>query len=102
MLAIVMNRLVRQPKSVIQAQGAAGVGVDVEARKVAAADGEPDGVAGLEDVGGWIQVELDAADLACPDRFGPGPAVAVAQAQDGVGEIECQAVRFIAIGFETR
>ena len=73
MFAVVVHRLVCQPEGPVAAQRPPGVGVDVEPREVAAADIKPDGVAGLEDVGGWVQVELDAADLAFPDRFGPGP-----------------------------
>lgn len=63
----------------------AGVEVAIEAREVAAADLESDGVAFLEDVGGGPEVHGDFVDLVGIHEVGPFVGVAVAHAEDAVG-----------------
>ena len=48
----------------LQAQGAAGVRVDIEARPVATANVQPDAVALPEDVGCGVKLEDELVDLA--------------------------------------
>src|SRR5580700_8931395 len=65
---------------------AAGVGVAVEAREVAARDFEPDPVPGQEDVRGDRQVEVELTGLVGREGFGLGQRVAVPGPQDAVGQ----------------
>ena len=70
----------------------AGVVVTVEAGEIAAADLKADGVAFLECVGGGPEVHGDFVDLIGIDEVGLFVGVAVAHAEDAVGEIFGEAV----------
>ena len=65
----------------------AGVVVAVKAREIAAADLKADDVALLEGVGGGPEVDGDFVDLIGIDEVGLFVGVAVAHAEDAVGEI---------------
>ena len=71
---------------------AAGVGVAVEAREIAARNLQADAVAFQEDVGGDAGVDGHAVDLAGHGRLGLLQRVAIAQAQDAVGQVARLAV----------
>src|ERR1700733_1442646 len=70
----------------------AGVQVAVEAREVAAADLEANGVALLEDVSGGPEVDGDFVYLIGIHHTGLFVGVAVAHAEDAVGEVFGEAV----------
>src|SRR5579862_1521331 len=70
----------------------AGVQVAVEPREIAAAHLEPDDVALLEDVGGGPEVDGNFVDLIGIHQVGLFVGVAVAHAEDAVGEIFGEAV----------
>src|SRR5262245_24145140 len=65
----------------------AGVQVAIEAREVAGGDLDPDAVAGQEHVAGGPEVDGEAGDLVRDERCGSLARVAVAGADDAVGQV---------------
>ena len=85
-LSIVEDGLVRAPELCRLAEWTSGVGIAIEPRKVAARHVEPDAVAGHEDVARRADVDRDLARRVRRQQRRRRFALAVARAQDAVGE----------------
>src|SRR5579859_4293967 len=81
-----------------ETQWFAGVWVDVEAGKVAARDVDANAVALLEDVGRGERLDGERVHRARLEQLGVVARGAISGADDGVGEIEVEALRPIAAG----
>src|SRR5215208_3333111 len=93
MLSIVEDRLHRRQHLRIRAELVTGIEVAIEAGEVAAARLQTDAVPLAEEIAGRPQVDLVCVDLTGRDRpRGVGP-LAVAGANDAVGEVTRVAVR---------
>src|SRR3990172_991159 len=79
--------------SSVHSQGLAGIGVDVEAGKVAAGDVDADAVALLEDVGRGKGLDLEAVNLTRGHQLLALGTVAIAGAQDAVREVHLETRR---------
>src|ERR1035438_9720648 len=86
MPAVVVDGLVGLHQAGFAGDGAAGVGIAVEAREVAARNLHPDAMALEKRVAGDAGVEYDFVHVAGPHRLGPLQRVAVAQPQNAVGQ----------------
>ena len=86
MRGVVQNLLLGLPHLAVLAEDAAGVGVAVEAREVAARHLQPNPVPGLEPVGRRAEVDGDLGRRPRRQQARRGRAGTVARAQDPVGQ----------------
>ncbi len=91
--AVVKNRLVGTAQLPLVRYGAAGVGVAVETREVAAGDFQADAVALLEFIAGHAGVNDDGVDVPGLREHRFFERLAVAEPQDSVGQVAGRAVR---------
>ena len=84
--------------ALVATNGLTGVGIDLEARKIAAGDVDAQAVAGAEPIGRRRQSDGYGVDAPGFQQLGIGPRFAIAHAQHGVGEVEREALGIVCAG----
>src|ERR1700722_3783022 len=98
MSGVVIHRIVDADLAAIRAEGFAGIGVHVEAWKIAARDVEPYSVAFLEHIRGVEGPDEQLVGLTGRQKSAGGRIVAIARPQYTVGQVHVEALRKAVAG----
>ena len=98
MLGIGVNGILRDPPAPVIVQRLARIRVHIEAWKIAARYIEADPVPALENQRSRIHLDCKLVGLARREQFRLAQAVAVARANDAIGDIEIDSRRKVPLG----